>query len=271
MSMEIVYVDQLFVTNLIIDYFILLATAKVCAFSFRRLRYLLGAIFGALWSVLSFLPPLRFLAQPLMKPVLGAAMALIAFGGEKKLLQASVVFLAVSAAFGGAVYAVAHLGGAGGVHLSLRALVLSFAVCYAVISLVFKRALKSGSRRLVLAQVRLGPGSVCLPALLDTGNDLFDPVSGRPVMVADALALSPLFPGQNLGDLAAQGPAALTQALGSSARFRLIPYSAVGTEGSLLPAFAPDSLTLDGVEEKKLLVALAPNPICPGGEYSAVI
>ena len=51
-------------------------------------------------------------------------------------------------------------------------------------------------------------------------------------------------------------------------KFRLIPYSAVGVAG-MLPVFTPELLTIDGKEEKELLVAVSPTAV--GDGFEAVI
>ena len=70
----------MFLLNLIINYFIVLATAKLCALPLKRLRFAVSAAAGALYSVLLLFKPLSFLASPVMKLVLGFLMTLIAFG-----------------------------------------------------------------------------------------------------------------------------------------------------------------------------------------------
>ena len=72
-----------------------------------------------------------------MKLVPALFMVLIAFGGERRLWRCVVIFLAVSAAFGGAVWAASMLAGSGFsggrlyIPVSWRVLALSFAQCYA--------------------------------------------------------------------------------------------------------------------------------------------
>lgn len=85
--MKTVYVDEMFVLNLIINYFILIATAKLCALPLTRLRFVAAAALGALYSVLLLLPELGFLATPITKICLGALMTLIAFGKVRRLLD----------------------------------------------------------------------------------------------------------------------------------------------------------------------------------------
>lgn len=193
-------------------------------------------------------------------------MALIAFGGERRLWRCLVIFLAVSAAFGGAVWAASMLTGTdayGGqvyVPVSMRVLVLSFALCYAAVSLVFRRIGKRAEREILPLVVTLGGKSVALRALRDTGNGLSDPVSGRSAAVAELEALRPLLPGLAPG---VTDPAALCEALAAlpylAGRVSLLPYSALGTGYGLIAALRPDSAEVSGCREDILIGAL-PRP-----------
>lgn len=276
--MEVIYIDSLFALNFLIDYCIVLASARVCGVVLRRWRYLLAALLGAAYAAAIVLPGLDFLARTPMKLVLGIAMALIAFGGETHLLRCTVVFFAVSAGFGGAVFAASLLAGTdstGGalVSVSGRVLVLSFAVCYAAVSLVFRRRAKAADREIRPVVITDGGRSVTLRGLRDSGNALHDPVTGRCAAIADRAAVLPLFDGAGaltLPDDAVGALEALSALPGCAGRFRLLPYSAVGVSGALLVAFRPESVTVAGAPEE-LLVALAPAPLSATGEFEAVL
>ena len=87
--MDVIYLDSLFGLNLLIDYCLVLASARVCGVVLRRWRYALAALIGALYAALMVLPGCGWLANGAMKLALGAAMALIAFGGEAHLVRCS--------------------------------------------------------------------------------------------------------------------------------------------------------------------------------------
>ena len=149
----------------------------------------------------------------------------------------------MSALFGGAVWAAAMLAGydaADGAYVprDARVLALSFAVCYAAVTLFLRRRAQApGARR--GWTVTLGGAAASLRALADTGNALADPVSGRAAAVCDAAALAPLLGGVYRGD----GGRVWTRPRanpGLAGRALLIPYSAVGSRG-LLAAVRPDS------------------------------
>ena len=130
MSVETIYLDSLFALNAIIDYLLLLCSARAAGAVLHRRRLALAAVLGGLWAVACVLPGLGFLSYAPMKLVPALFMVLIAFGGERRLWRCVVIFLAVSAAFGGAVWAASMLAGSGFyggrlyIPVSMRVLVL---------------------------------------------------------------------------------------------------------------------------------------------------
>lgn len=277
--MKTVYVDEMFLLNLIINYLIVLATAKLCALPLKRLRFAISASVGALYSVSLLFGTFAFLTSPITKLALGFLMTIIAFGVEIKVLKPFLAFLAVSAAFGGAVFAASILAGRSigdGLYInaSMRVLALSFALCYLVLTLVFKRFGKSYAREIRSVKVSICGKTTEFKALHDTGNELYDPISGLPVMVLDISEAGKLLPEHLINSLKTGVPEFI-EALSSEetlcVKFRLVPYSAVGLKMALLPVFRPDGLWVDGKAEKNTLVGISPTILCNNSEFSAVI
>ena len=273
--MDVIYLDRLFGLNLLLDYCLMLASARVCGVVLHRGRYLLAALTGALYAALMVLPGCGWLATLAMLAFC-AAMALIAFGGEAHWARCAVVFFAVSAAFGGAVYAASMLAGVSPgsgalVTVSGRVLVLSFAVCYAAVSTVFRRRAKTAAREVRTVTVTLAGRSTTVRALRDSGNGLHDPVSGLPAAVVERAAVLPLFPALHaLPDDAVQALTVLGALPECTGRVVLLPYRAVGVTGALLPAFRPDSVMIDGAAEPMLL-ALSAQTLTSDGAFSMVL
>ena len=125
------------------------------------------------------------------------------------------------------------------------------------------------------AKVRIGDRSASFTALVDTGNTLSDPATGRPVMVAEGERAALLFPKERrplLSDL--QDPTLGLTRLGTGewrARFRLLPFRSVGVDRGLLLAVRVDDLELDGRRRGPVLVALSPTPVSDGGGYQALV
>ena len=108
--MTVVYIDLLFLLNLIANYLLLLAAGRMAGAVLMRWRIGLGAAAGALYAVLVFLPGMGWLAHWVCKLAAGVLMALIAFGGEQYLLRVVVLFFGASAALAGAVLGLELLG-----------------------------------------------------------------------------------------------------------------------------------------------------------------
>lgn len=270
--METIYLDELFLLNLAIDYFLLLATARICSLPFRRGRFALGAGAGSLWCCLSLVPACAFLNIPLLRPALAMVVTLIAFGYAGKLLRCFFAFLGVSALFGGAVYAAALWQGTGVgagplVHINMRVLVFSFALCWALVSFVFRRSIENARQQYLTIVLEKSGRKAQFQALRDTGNRLFDPMSGCAVLVAEAEAVHPLFPHTDIALLRGPAPDAVSAIPGG----RLVPCASIGGEHRLLLAFKPDRITVDGHVRTDLLTAIAPASIGTDGIYQAVL
>lgn len=274
--MTVVYIDLLFLLNLIANYLLLLAAGRMAGAALRRGRIGLGAAAGALYAALVFLPGMAWLARWPCKLASGVLMALAAYGGEARLLRVTVLFFGASAALAGAVLGLELLGsvpltlehGVFYTPLDIRLLLLCFAACYFVLSLFFRRVGEHGGERARL-DVALDGGSVTLTALRDTGHTLTDPADNRPVVVADGRALVGLLPGW--ADPADPiGSVERCHAAGSR-QARLIPYRAVGVECGMLLAVRSRGVAVDGKPLGKVLVALSPTALDDGGGYQALI
>ena len=282
--MTVVYIDSLFLLNLIINYLLLLATAKVAGEPISRPRLGGGAAVGALYAAANFFPGMGFLSHPAIKVCAGVVMALLAFGGRKRLLRLTLIFFGLSCAFGGGVLAVGLLGGTGltfqngipATGMDLKVVLLSAAGCYVLLTLVFRRMGRHSreSGEVVDVTLELDGRRVSFAALLDTGNTLTDPVSDRPVLVAEWTTLWPLLPaGMELSADRLRHPAQVLEELPAPlrSRFRLLPYRAVGVESGLLLALRTDWGRVGGARVDGLLVALSPGPVSDGGSYHGLV
>ena len=281
--MTVVYVDTLFLLNALVDYLLLLCSARLAGEPLERLRFALGAVLGGGYAVAIFLPGLGFLERPLCRLAAAVLMAVAAFGGGRRLGRQTAIFFALSCAFAGGVLAISLLGGTGlslnrGVIYSgmdLKMVLLSAAGCYAALSLLLQKAGRHARFTGELKEVRLelGERAVELTALTDTGNTLTDPVPGRGVMVAEGARLEALFPPEQRPDGAAlRDPAGALEGLtAAGGRFRLLPYRSVGVDRGLLLAVRVDRAVVDGEDRGAMVVALSPNPVSDGGGYAALL
>ncbi len=265
--MKILYADLYFLLNLLVDYLLCLATGRLLSLPLRRLRFGAAALFGAAYALTLCLPLPPFLAAPPLRLAAGLGMGLIAFGREAHPLPCALCLLAVTAAFGGGLYALSLMAGAPP-RLDLRLFAALFFLFYALLRLL--SGFSSRHRGAPRAGIRLSHlgRELRFTALVDSGNAARDPLTGLDLLIVSPAALAPLFP----APLPQASPVELMERLSGDpawrGKLRLAPFHSLGGSG-VLPIFRPDGLWIDGKRREDLLVALS--PLARGDGFEAIL
>ena len=112
---------------------------------------------------------------------------------------------------------------------------------------------------------------VTLCALVDTGNHLREPISGRSVIVADKAHILASLPPSLSVALSSPSPEKWLADERYATRIRLVPTN-TATGKQLLPAILPDKLTLtDGKETFPADYLIAPAPMESSSNFDAII
>lgn len=275
--LTVVYLDSVFLLNALMDYLLVLCTGRLAGIPLQRKRYILAAVLGGIYAVAVFLPNLEFLAAFPIKLAAGALISLTAFGGEEKLLRLTLLLFLIACGMAGCVLALALLAGgripmASGVFytdVNAKVLMVAAAVAYLILTLIFRASARHGLRgELLPVQVCIDNQMLSLTALLDTGNELRDPVTGAPVLIVAQHALDRLLsPAVQRLLNNDKSPVDLLESLCCTApklRFHLLPYHAVGLSGGLLLAFRSDWVEVAGERYSGLPIALAPGSLGTG-------
>ena len=258
--MPIVYVDVLFVVNLIINYILLSACAVLSKIKANRLRMFLGAFMGACYSVLIFFPDFSVIYSTIFKMLFSMLIiaASFAFYSIKGYIKALFIFYMVSFGFGGCVLGIFYFSDFGSklgaiysngvLYFNLPWTVLAtagllFYFTTKIFSYFSSRNFRGGGLRKKL-YISFENNTAEVTALMDTGNSLVDPLTLNPVIVAEYKMLKNLFSedvrlsldqleGGNLtwimSDIVQKGIPA-----------RLIPFSSLGKSNGMLIGFVPD-------------------------------
>lgn len=281
-NMTTVYVDRVFVLNLVTDYLLLLATARLAGIPLRRGRLMLSALLGAGYAVAVFLPGCAFLAGGFCKVLSGAFLALAAFWPQRHLLRLTALFLLLSGALAGLLLALALMSGSPGIYLrkvyraeiSWTVLITAAVIFYVLLSFLFRRSLRHGGGDILRVTVRIGEKKRDVFALHDTGNTLCDPVNGNPVLVLEQSAVCDLWPTEVqqvlLDALTPEEKMVRLHRMKWGRAFCLLPYRSVGVPAGLLLAFRSDRVTVENSPHPKTLVALSEGPLSDGGGYQAL-
>lgn len=248
-----IYADLYVLINFGMDLLCLTVTASLLHLPARRWRILLASGMGGLYSLLSLLFSPAGLLGLLFDLLAAMALAGVAFAqrgnGLLRHLRVTGAYFLSSVLLGGVMTALYAF-------LNRLALPLDrmqkdgleawiFALLGATAGLATLKGGRlfafSARRRYVTLTATLFGRTVTLRALIDSGNLLQDPLSGRGVIVVDRRALRGLLPEKLL---AADTPQKLTDLLEDyelARLIRLIPVRSATGEG-LLPAVIPEQL-----------------------------
>ena len=134
---------------------------------------------------------------------------------------------------------------------------------------------------LVNISIAIGNKSIELPALVDTGNSLHDPLTKLPVVVVEFSAIKDLLP-DDIKSIFEQNHEndlnSVTSTISSSnwfTRFRLIPFTSLGRENGMMIGFRPDYIEIGADDGKKdirdVIVGIYNRTLSANEQYRALM
>jgi len=279
-----VYVDLYFLINLSMNLLCLMIAASLLHLRVKRWRAITAAALGACYAVAALILGADGIVGFLSDLAIAIVMCAVTFTTRPPsllhLLKCTAVQMLTSMLLGGIMTALYSL--LNRIDLPLDSLegdglsVWSFAILSSIAALMTARGGKflgrSAKTKCVSVKATVFGKSITLRALVDTGNLLREPVSGKSVIVADRKALFAALPRHVVQTLSATDPAIWLSDPAIAHRVRVIPIRTASGE-KLLPAILPDTLYL--TEDKITLPAdhlIAPADIGARAEgFDAVI
>ena len=253
-----VYADILVGTNILINCFLLLITAKITRCAYKWYRIVIAAAVGGIGCLYIFLPPLFAAADFIIKAMGCVGIVLIAFKITtlKNAVFKCAVFLGVNAAFCGLTllcinifsFKAAVISGTVYYDISPAVLLIGSAICYGAITLLWRLFRPDGADcQKKKTTLYYGDRTQEVELLIDSGNRLKDTTSDHPVIVISK-EKAKIITGFDLGGVTVP-PKDLHG-------FRLVPYYTLSGHG-LLPAFTCDKAYIDGADRGCVIAAVS--------------
>lgn len=257
-----VYADLLFLINAGMDGLCLLLAGRLLHRRVKTWRVAVGAVLGGVYAVAALLLPDMGQAPSLLCDLgVCITMCAVVFGEKRRgwlkgILTASGVYFALSMALGGVMTALYHLLNRAGVANLLSELsegggdglgswlFLLLVLIGGAVSLWGGRLLRrSRAVRICTVAVELDGRTAALRGMVDSGNLLRDPMSGRVVICADGETLRDILSPPLAAVMTGKSPEAVGLSPADARRVRVIPAGTATGEG-LLYGFVPDRITL---------------------------
>ena len=119
-----------------------------------------------------------------------------------------------------------------------------------------------------IVNITLNGKSAAVNCYMDTGNNLYDPVSTAGYDCGTQ-SISSILPSE-LGEYYKQGTLdALPVCAGR--KIRLIPYSSIGKKSGFILGFKPDSVAIEGKQISDIVIGLCENELSTDNSYAALL
>ena len=180
------YVEYVFLENFIIDFILLFITGKLIKRVIILKRLLMASLAGSFYVIITFYLGRAFMTSFIVKFSISILMIMIAFDSKGILTNIRVIicFYITSLIMVGIISALYYLTYD---KLTVNAIIMSIFMGYAALHFFFKeikdRILKHNYKRTV--NIKIGNKTKTIRGYIDTGNQLTDPVTGKPVMVVN--------------------------------------------------------------------------------------
>ena len=291
-----IYIDVLFLENVVMNYLILLVTAKFSKSKTSSLRLFLGALIGALYVVaLIIMPNVKVYYTTFAKVALSFTMIAVSFWPEKLkvFLKTLAIFYISTFIFAGAAFAFLYFNQTGGfirngiVYVFWQSkwtvLFLSIIMVWIIIGIFWEIIQYKFVKETLLVPLKIAFESkiIDLAALVDTGNSLYDPLTNTPVIVVEFKAIREALPTeiQDIFEKSKENDlGCVTNIVSRSAwfsRFRLIPFTSLGKENGMLIGFKPDYIEIGENEEKRgvnnVIVGIYNRALSKNEKYKALL
>lgn len=284
-----VYPDVVFLINFSVDIILIYLVKKVNKKNSSKLRIILSATVGGIsTAILSIFPWMNFILKfMLIYVATSLLMIYIAFGRLRllDLLKQWIVLNGITYFVGGFINSMYYhtnlrifLINTGNIIISnisvMHVMVSIGATTVLMVTILWILRLYQVHRPLLYdVELIMGDRHVHVKGLMDTGNCLYDPISGKPVMVVEDTLMEELLTPKIKKDM----EAAKDYLNGKSddmaipqydvLRFRFIPYRSIGKTGMML-GIKLDKVMIHAENEsicnEKVTVAICDNPLTGG-------
>ena len=248
-----IYVDVLVVINMFEDFLLLLCVKYILRLKVKYLRVIAASVIGGISSVSVLLPSVNFLFSIIIRLLLGASLAFIAFGYKsgKQFIKTSFTLIILSFLFSGAMiffYLAVKPDGMYIVNdmvyfdISPVLLIILTVLIYFIL-FIYRKVFQNHARSGLVHSVKIlyKNNKAEFKCKTDSGCNVKEPFSGSSVIIAEK---------SQLGDINV-----------NEQSLRIIPFESLGGSG-IIKGFKPDEVYIDGSKvNEEIYIGICDNVI----------
>ena len=286
----IIYIDIVFLENVLINYIILFSTAIISKSKINPFRILLASSVGGIYSILNYIANLNIFLNLIIKIIISVVIVYISFRTKKikYILKQICFFYMISFMFGGVAFMLLffinpkniiidgnHFIGTYALKVTIIGSFFSFVIVLIISKLIKDRL----SKKTMLCDLEIYYKGKYkkIKTLIDTGNLLKEPISQADVIIVEKNSLKDIIDTDILNNLSNIINGKWLESDNSkiySYKFKIIPFSSLGNENGILIGFKPDYIKIYNELENirdDVFIGIYDGKLCKTNLYTSLI
>lgn len=288
-----VYIDVVFLENLILNVIILYATSLIAKINLKIIRTLISASIGSIYAIMYYIFQIGLYSNIIFKFVLSVIMIYVAFNPKefKTLLKVLILFYLTSFVFGGASLSVIYLVNAQRINIqngmiigkyTMNTIFTGIIIAFIVIVIAFKIIKSKISKNDLFCDIRfkINNKEIKTKAMLDTGNLLKEPITNIPVVVVEHKLLYDVIHNEildNIENILGGDLEDISDEVKSDyiSKLKVIPFTSLGKQNGILLGIKADELIVEEMNSEKkidkVIIGIYNKELSKKRTYSALI
>ena len=288
-----VYLDIVFLENIIINYIIIYTTGIISKAKIKQLKIFIGATIGAVYSIIYYILKLKIYSNIIVKIILSIVIIYISFNPKniKELSKQTLLFYLISFVFGGASIAIIYMTNTHNITIqngvlvgnyTIKTILIGIVVAHFTIIIAYNIIKTKISKKDLICDICIDVEGKIIEskAMIDTGNLLKEPITNTPVIVMEHTLFYDIIPEEILnhtqeilgGDLSAI-PKEIQENYIS--KIKVIPFSSLGKQNGMLLGIKGKNLKLNYKDEEKtidkVIIGIYDKSLTKRGEYRSLL
>ena len=288
-----IYLDIIFLENIIMNSIILYATAIILKVQLKIQRVIISSSVGSIYAIITYVTEMPIYTSVVSKVILAVIMVYIAYNPQnfKKMWKEVAIFYLTSFVFGGVtLYLIYYIkpqevflkNGVFVGNYVLKVIMLGAIVAFITIKISLKIIKTRITHKDMYCQIRfkLNEKVVETKAMIDTGNLVKEPITNTPVIIVESTLLEGVLPIQilnNLENILCGDLSQISEEIQEKyiLKLKCIPFSSLGKQNGMLLGIRGDEIQVETEDDKKIsnnvIIGIYDKSLTKRGEYRALI
>lgn len=270
------------------NFIIIYATSIILKKDLKILRITIGSVIGATYACIYYISNLEIYSNIILKIILSLVIVYISFNSKtvKSFLKELLIFYLTSFTFGGVTFALLYFISPGDILFQngvlvgiypLKMILIGGLIGFIIIISSFKSIKNKIAKKdmACILIIKFGDKKIKVKAIIDTGNFLKEPLTGKPVVIVEKGILENVISGDILDNLEniISGKKCIDNEYIS--KIKLIPFTALGTESGLLLGIKPDEFCINYqekiIENDNVIIGIYGKNLSKNNKYNALV